>query len=163
MRVIEFSLDSKSIDKAIIELKKFKDDLINAMGELVRALTMDGKEHAQLEILRLGAFDTGLLADTMVGDYDASTHTGVIYTKAYYAAFVEYGTGVKGAREPHPAPGGWVYDSNMHGDSGWVYYDDREERFRWTKGTEASPFMYNTYKYLTQIAQDMARQYFSNL
>lgn len=159
MRTITFTLNQNSIGRAIQELKQFKEDLSRALADLVKALTSEGTEIAKMEVLRLGAFDTGELADSIYGIYDESSHTGFIRAVSYYAVFVEYGTGVVGAANSHPSPvAGWTYDHNSHGEAGWVYRSDRDNKFHWTKGQPSSPFMYNTMKELERLAPERIRE-----
>lgn len=165
-KTITFSLNNvRSISRAISEVKKFREDVADAIGALVQKLTEDGKEFAQFELLRMFAFDTGELTDnvhfTVMGDYNAGMHTGIIATNTYYAVFVEYGTGVVGENFHHPNPIGWEYDYHHHGDEGWYYFDHREGRKRWTKGYKARPFMYNTHKELQRIALSVANEVLS--
>ena len=157
MKKITFTLDSRSIGQAIREVEKFRDDLQRAVSELTNALVTEGTEFAKLEVLRLGAFDTGELADSIQGYYDSETHVGVIWTDVYYACFIEYGTGVVGASNAHPNPTEWAYDVNNHGESGWVYHSDRDNKFHWTKGQPSSPFMYNTFMQLRRRAIELWR------
>lgn len=157
-KTISFSLNALSIDSAIRELERYIDALQRAVNELANALVVEGTEIAKLEVLRLGAFDTGELADSIQGFYDSATQVGIIRTDVYYAVFVEYGTGVVGERNAHPYPVGWEYDVNGHGDNGWVYHSDRDNKFHWTKGQPASPFMYNTFRQLQRLAIEKWKQ-----
>ena len=159
-KVIRFSLDPHSIDEAIHEVRQYRDDLKKAVQGLVRALTEEGREAAVMNVLRLGAFDTGELADTSFhtrGYFSEDEAIGIIYTDSYYAVFVEYGTGVVGKEGPrHPMlPAGWVHDHNNHGEKGWWYLD--EGKWHWTKGQEARPFMYQTYLELIRMAREKLR------
>lgn len=163
-KTIRFTLDSASVTRAIKEVQKYRDDLKKAIQLLVKTLTEEGREAAVMNVVNLGAFDTGELADTSLhtrGYYSDDYNIGIIYTDSYYAVFVEYGTGVVGQRGPqHPfLPAGWVHDHNNHGDSGWVYVSDRDGKLHWTKGQASRPFMYRTYMELIQMAQ----QRFANL
>lgn len=163
-KTIQFTLDVSSIAQAISEVEKYRDDLKHAIQELVRTLTEEGREAAIMNVVRLGAFDTGQLADTSFhtrGYYSDDYSIGIIYTDAYYAVFVEYGTGVVGKAGPkHPfLPAGWEHDHNHHGDAGWTYISDRDGKLHWTKGQPSRPFMYQTYMELIRMAQ----QKFSNL
>ena len=169
---ISFTLDVGSVGRAIRQVQKYKDDLVKAVNELVKKLTEDGREAAVLNVLRLGAFDTGELADSFHtrGYYNADTQIGIIYTDCWYAVFVEYGTGIVGEMSPHPGPWnpgpvaakGHVYvgyDTNGHGMAGWRYISDRDGLWHWTKGQPSRPFFYQTYMDLIRMAQ----QEFSNL
>ncbi len=165
---ISFSLDAASVDRAIREIEQYRDDLQRAVYELVRRLTEEGREAAVLNILRLGAFDTGELAgelgESIHGAYNDATHVGIIRTDCWYAVFVEYGTGVKGMENPHPGPWNpgpvaWnervyvKYDTYEHGDSGWWYYNEHEGRVMWTKGQPSRPFFYQMYMQMVQLAE----------
>ena len=161
--VISFDLSARGIDKAVRELEKYRNDFIRKCNELIRQLTEYGCEFAKMEVLRLGAFDTGNLADSIQGYFEADTGIGFIRADAWYAVYVEYGTGVVGMRESHPQPAsGWVYDVNNHGDNGWVYFSAHggNAQFHWTKGQPSKPFMYNTYRELHQKAHDIASEIF---
>ena len=162
-KTISFGLNVQDINKAIRELEEYRKDLIRKCNELIQQLTEYGYEFAKFEVLRLGAFDTGNLADSIQGYFDPDIGIGFIRAEAWYAVYVEYGTGVVGANNAHPnTASGWVYDVNHHGDDGWVYFSARDGmcQFHWTKGQPSRPFMYNTYRELQQKAQEIARSIF---
>ena len=158
-RVIKFTLDEKDIDRAITEVTQFKNELLEKCKQLVEALTEHGAEVARLQVRKLDAVYSGELMNSIDGYYSSNSNVGIIRAGAYYAAYVEFGTGVVGSRAPHPDPQNWQYDVNQHGDKGWVYYDDENGQFRWTKGFKSRPFMYNTAMQLEKeclkIAQDV--------
>ena len=164
-KTISFSLGEKSINQAIRDIEKYREDFIRKCNELIKQLTDHGYEFAKMEVLRLGAFDTGNLADSIQGYFDSESRVGFVFTGmgAWYAMYVEYGTGVVGATEPHPASGdhGWVYDANHHGENGWVYFNDREGKVMRTKGQPSHPFMYNTFRELQRKAQEIAATVFN--
>ena len=84
-----------------------------------------------------------------------NTNSGRIHVGSDYAIFVEYGTGIVGAQNPHPQPApGWSYDVNEHGEKGWVYFDRKQNRKRWTKGEVAHAFVYRTREFMRQHAID---------
>lgn len=168
LKRIEFTLDPESIEAAAREIEKIADQLRNAMRALVERLMEEGVSHAKIEIATLNAVDTGsLMASIGMGAYDPQTRTGVVYAGGYHAFYVEFGTGVVGAGSPHPGiASGEIgsfsvmgengntytkYGTYKHKNDGWVYMNDKGQ-FRWTKGYEARPFMYNTFKHLEQIA-----------
>lgn len=169
-KTISFTLDASSIARAIRELEQYRDDLVNAVNELVRKLTEDGIRVAAVNVQRLGALDTGELADSFMGVYDEVGQMGFLRTDCWYAVFVEYGTGVVGQGSPHPGP--WVppivfykdriytqHDTYGHGDNGWWYISEHDGHRHWTKGQPSRPFFYQTYMELAQMAQ----QEFGNL
>lgn len=167
LRTITMTLDADSIENAINEIEIFKDDLLNALNELVRYVTEEkGVNIARMYIAQYPAVDTGFLSDSIDSEY--SNGSGRIYAGAYYAAFVEYGTGIIGANNPHPEPIGWSYDVNGHGMAGWMYPmkdgpqsnawspDGRKAagvKLAWTRGMPARPFMYSTMRELETMVE----------
>lgn len=158
--VIRFSLNEKDIDRAIREVKHFRTEFLEKCSRLVEALTDRGVEVAKVEVARLDAVYTGELMNSIEGYYSPTYNVGIIKAGAYYAAYVEFGTGVVGSRSPHPNPQGWQYDINQHGDKGWVYHDDESGEFRWTKGFKSRPFMYNTARQLEKECKKIAKEVF---
>ena len=158
--VIRFSLNPKDIDRAIKEVEKFKQDFQRKCNLLVQALTEYGLEVAKVQVVQLDAWYTGELLSSIEGYFSPTYGVGIIKAGAYYAAYVEFGTGVVGSSSPHPDPQGWQYDVNAHGDEGWVYYDDYSGEFRWTKGFKSRPFMYNTARELEKECKRIALEVF---
>lgn len=162
LKNISITLDPVSIQKAIDDVRKLKDDLAEALTELARFITEEkGVEFAKMQIAQFPAIDTGELLGSITGAYNKSEHSGTIYSGAYYAVYVEFGTGIIGESNAHPQAEvhGWEYDINNHGEAGWFYPekdgpesnawspDGRKAagvKMRWTKGMPARPFMYNT-------------------
>lgn len=158
--VIKFKLEEKDIDRAIQEIKQFKTEFIEKCNRLIEALTDKGVEIAKVEVAQLDAVYTGELMNSIEGYYSPTANVGIIKAGAYYAAYVEFGTGVVGRASAHPNPGSWQYDVNNHGDKGWVYYDDETDKFRWTKGFRSRPFMYNTARELERQCARIAKEVF---
>lgn len=161
MRKISFGLSVKEINRAIREVEKYKAELNAKVSMLIEALTDYGVEIAKVQVRQLGAWYTGELESSISGYFSPSTGVGIIKAGAPYAVYVEFGTGVVGAGSPHPAPAGWRYDVNAHGESGWWYYNDRDGKMHWTKGMQSRPFMYNTARELEQECVKIAKEVFS--
>ena len=159
--VIRFSLNDKDIDRAIKEVKQFEVDFFEKCNRLIEALTDYGVEVAKVKVAELDAVYTGELMNSIEGYYSPTYNVGIIKAGAYYAAYVEFGTGVVGKSASHPNPGDWQYDVNNHGDEGWVYYDDYSGAFRWTKGFKSRPFMYNTARELEKNCGKIAKEVFN--
>lgn len=158
--VIKFSLNEKDIDRAISELKVFKREFLRKCESLIEALTDYGVEVAKVEVAQLDAVYTGELMNSIVGYYSPTYNVGIIKAGAYYAAYVEFGTGVVGSKSPHPNPQGWQYDVNNHGDEGWVYYDEDSGGFRRTRGFKSRPFMHNTARDIEKNCERIVREVF---
>lgn len=146
----------KSIDKAIEEVENYRTQ----MNRQIKALS-DAIERRGAEILREKIAQTthgqGELAksiSTWSEKIDSSKVRTYIRLNSPYAAYVEFGTGIKGigvegesVKHPYADSVGWVHDVNKHGEKGWVYKDDDGE-FYWTKGHEANPILYETLQQL---------------
>ena len=159
MRKITIQLSEESINAAIKELDKYKKELSKKANLLVQWLVEAGVEIAKQEVLTLGAFDSGELRDSLDGLMYTDGAHGIIFTDCGHAAFVEFGTGVVGAGSPHPTLP-WQYDVNEHGEKGWVYYDEKQGRFRWTKGMPSRPYMYLTARQLEERVVEIAKGVF---
>lgn len=158
-RKITIQLSEASINQAIKELKAYKRELNKNTRLLVQRLVEAGVEIAKQEVLTLGAFDSGELHDSLDGLMYTDGAHGIIFTNCGHAAFVEFGTGVVGSGSPHPTMP-WQYDVNQHGEAGWVYYDEKQGRFRWTKGMPSRPYMYLTARQLEEKVGEIAREVF---
>lgn len=119
-------------------LNQIKDDLVNIIRKNIEK-TVHSRDGYQ---------GVGMLSDGISYYLDTRSLELTLFTdnnsRENYAAYVEFGTGVvgaTGAQNPHASKLGWKQDVNSHGDAGWIYYDDREDRFRWTKGQQAARFM----------------------
>lgn len=168
LKNIDFSLSVASIQNAINEVNKLKDDLAEALSELARVLTEQGVEVAKMYIASMTHW-TGNLEESMTGYYDAETHCGYIYTDTEYAILVEYGTGIVGENSPHPGIGDndWAspssttvggktyssYDQNGHGVKGWKYRLGESGAYVWTQGEPSKPFMYRTFRDIQSEAE----------
>jgi phage gpG-like protein len=159
MKKITIQLSEESIKAAIKELNAYKRELSQKARILVQRLIDAGVEIAKQEVMTLGAFDSGELRDSLDGLMYTDGAHGIIFTNCGHAAFVEFGTGVVGAGSPHPTMP-WQYDVNDHGEKGWVYYDEKQGRFRWTKGMPSRPYMYLTARQLEERVEAIAREVF---
>jgi hypothetical protein len=129
---------------------------------LVQALVDKGIDIAKFNVQNLGAYYTGQLETSIGGYFSPSLGVGIIYAGSWYAAFVQFGTGIRGQEAQHPEAGeaGWVYDSNNHGEEGWFYFNEEDGRMHWTNGMPSRPFMYETAKELDRICESVAKQIF---
>ena len=157
---IKMKLTTRSIEKAINEVKAYKRQLSEKAAALIKALVEAGVEIAKAQVRELGAVYTGELEESITGFFDPEAGIGIIRAGAPYAIYVEFGTGIVGKQNPHPAPEGWKYDINEHGEKGWVYFNERDQKWHWTKGMVSRPFMYNTLLELQRQVEDIAREVF---
>lgn len=125
------SLTRKLNDIADMELK----------DTMTKALTM---VHGQAKAL-VPPNGTGTLAGSihMEQKKTVTGREGRVYTNLEYAPYVEFGTGIKGdGTYPHKVKG-----LNLeYRDTPWVYWDDKQEKFIYTTGQKAQPYMYPALK-----------------
>ena len=93
----------------------------------------------------LAPADTGLLRESIhmsVKDTGKELQ-GRVYTNVEYAPYVEFGTGIKGnGTYPYEVEGLNLEYKNK----AWVYYDEDNDTFVYTKGQKAQPYMYPALK-----------------
>lgn len=155
------ALSSADVKRARQELVSYKADVQLKFNQLMQALADKGVELARDNLKAYAMpYSTGELYDSIQGVFDAETGRGAIFTDCNHAAYVEFGTGVRGAQSPHPDAGaqGYAYDVNDHGESGWWYYKDG---FWWTAGMPSRPFMWPVKEQLEQVLDDLAKQVFA--
>ena len=158
---IIFGLSTKEINRAIRDLKRYKRELNKKVSLLIETLTDYGVDVAKAQIRELGAWYTGELESSITGYFSPTLGAGVIKAGSPYAVFVEFGTGIVGQTSPHPDPKDWQYDINNHGEKGWWYFNDRDQKWHWTKGIESRPFMYNTVQILERECMRIAKEVFA--
>lgn len=158
MKKISMTLDPDSISRGIKEIQDYKKQLKERLNALTVTLVDEGVEIAKVQIASMDAIYTGDLQNSIEGAFDPSTGIGVIKAGAMYAVYVEFGTGVTGKGSPHPAPNGWKYDINDHGEAGWWYFNERDSKWHWTKDMKSRPFMYNTARELERRCMQIAKE-----
>lgn len=163
MKSIEMELSPSSINRAIRELRDFKEELIDACKELTEVLVNEGVEIAKMQLISMNGVYTGQLEHSIRGVFDKKTGIGIIRAgeegwKKPYAIYVEYGTGIVGESSAHPEykKAGWKYDKRDHGAEGWWYENERDGKWHWTQGYVSRPFMYNTLQWLEEAAPERA-------
>lgn len=170
MKTIRCTLSHDSINSAIKEITAYKKTIYEKMDILARRLAEEGYNNAYVNITTvpdMRAVDTGeLLRSLKLERGDSISKDGVtwyVYTDCKYAEFVEYGTGIVGSYEPHPDTDnkGWEYDLHEHGTSGWVYF--KNNRYYWTEGYKARPFMFNAALEVQEQVATIAKEVFGSV
>ena len=165
-RVIKVRLSESSVQEAIKEIEAYKQEVIDKAKLLAKRLAEIGVGIAQMEIGNYDAIFSGELQASMnlrAGDVLQYGSTYYVYTACPWAKYVEFGTGIVGARESNPLVDeqqiSWTYDSHGHGDKGWHYFKDGE--WHWTKGMPARPFMLSTSWDLQEKIVKIAKEVFT--
>ena len=157
-KTIHVDLTEAGVDKAIADLTKYKEEFLKKCNQLLAVMADRGMTIARIRVAELDAYYTGGLYESIEGYFDASSRTGIVKAGAWYALYVEYGTGIVGQNSPHP-DGGWAYDVKGHGNLGWNYFD-RWDKPHHTTGMPSRPFMYDTRKYLEEYCKKIAKEVF---
>ena len=164
LKTIEVGLSARSINKALREINSFKKQLQQITDDLMRRLVEDGVTQAKMNVMHMNAVWTGDLEESIQGVFFRDEGLGVIFTDVPYALFVEYGTGYTGSgTNASELPDGYVHDYNHHGPTGWVYFltTDGINRFCWTNGMVARPYMYETLRWLEANLGQIAESTFN--
>lgn len=143
------ALDLDSVCRAINKLKIRRESIDTGLKTSISELTQKGYEY----MISIVPEDTGNLKGSITWEFNSTSQKGTITIGTDYALFVEYGTGIVGKKFSHPAPKNWKYDINNHGMKGWWYFDDSQNKIRWTRGRSASAFVYKTMKFLEKQAK----------
>ena len=148
IRDININLSTQDLNRAIREIEQIRTRILPAADQLVRNLATLGEAIAQAELLiahppayYFGDLYNSIHADVKRTHADITAGEGLVdgYGNSY-AVHVEFGTGV------HTSGGGGRQD-------GWVYYNNRDNKFHWTDGMEPRPFMQNTFRKLKDEAE----------
>lgn len=156
MEVIEIDIfNTVSVKQAVKRLEECKDECDNFLRDVIRELGNDGVDIVRQEIVRLGKIDSGEIFSSVEAEFSDDGKSVVIRVGAYYAVFVEFGTGIAGSLNPHPAPPEtWELGKASYSNGKpWVYY--KNGRFYSTYGQAHSPFFYNAMKEIKSRVEAM--------
>lgn len=159
-RNIKVRLNDESISQAISSLKEYQSLMKTKQAKLMEEIGVRGSGVMFDEIAkyRMPCSKANLIKWI---DYTSTGTSTRILNRCGYAMFVEFGTGIKGARSPHPHDTvGYRYDVNNHGEEGWNYFD--EDGWHWTMGMQARPFAHETYEALRPEIVNIATKVFNN-
>lgn len=147
--------DEKSLSDAINRfVNQAKGNITDATEQAIEILCEAGTEKAKAEVPQMPPTATGELRDSIHYEVvrEGNKVEGRIIAGTDHAMFVEFGTGLVGASDPHPYNYlGWEYDVNNHWTDGWVY--QKNGKYYHTRGQRSNPFMYRTAKYLSENAE----------
>lgn len=151
-RTIRMKLDPTSIQGAIDQLESYKASLKARAADGAAEMARQGAEEARgflasaLPVAVRGSWTTGALASSVKAVPDS--FGAKVTASGSNAAYVEFGTGVRGAAKPHPSMP-WGYDSSGHGDEGWYFPDPSSPTGEtWTTGLPSTPFMWHAAEWL---------------
>lgn len=132
------SVTIKNADRLLKRLNNIANT--DVYDTMVKATNM---VHGQAK--QLAPADTGNLRGSIHQEVKKKSNTveGRVFTNVEYAPYVEFGTGSKGDG---------TYPYNVEGlnltyrSTPWVYHDEKEDKFIYTTGQVAQPYMYPALK-----------------
>ena len=162
VKTIECSLSTKSINKALKEIEKYKTELLNKEKRLLQELSYIGIKEASVRFTTAmydGANDSTVTLEPIANGYS-------IVAEGKAVAFIEFGAGVyhnPGEPYPNPRPSGIVgigeYGKGKGKQKAWGFKDDSGELII-TRGTPATmPMWYATEEMKNSILK-IAREVF---
>ncbi len=144
----------KGEEELLLKLAQMDSSIRN---EIVRKAVLKGAEFIRREAVLLCPVDSGELRNSIMCMVEQNNHetVGTVYTNKEYAPYVEFGTGPVGAANhfgisPEATP--------TYRQSGWGYYDDKNESWLYTNGQPARPFMYPALKNNEEKATEMIQK-----
>lgn len=164
VRTFTAELSPSSLKKLAKDLRAYGDSLESKKFKYLERMAQEGEAEAQAALDALGPYPYGVgdLRASIVGTVTKPTQAKVL-AGTDHAAFVEFGTGVKGAnaaKDPNQ-PAGWVQDASGHGETGWFYPGDDGQRHL-TQGMPARPFMTNAANALRRKSIPIAKEVFGS-
>lgn len=140
---LKADLSTSSIAEMKAALTRYRDSLIAKADAICRRLSEIG---VQAAIAAIDHDESGELRQSITyrrkGDRDY-----LVVADCGYAVYVEFGTGVVGAGSSYPGEKpGWAGSPgsrsfHINPDGSWVYFDEKQSRWRITSGQKPQGFM----------------------
>ena len=144
---------TSNIDEVIKAFQKEEMAISKGAINGVKKITQDAYEELQKQCIDANL--SNHIGNIEVKYPEANNGIGEISTNDQVIVFNEYGTGVVGKDNPHPALEGWEYDVNNHGEEGWIY-PKKDGTFGRTSGIASKKMFYNTKEKMLQ--KDIAKE-----
>lgn len=163
---LTMGLSASSVRNARRQLFAYRKRIPERLDRYLSALAEIGVDAAVVALESAGRSETGELANSIRVEKQ-SEHTYLVVTDCWYAAYVEFGTGVVGARKPYPMdyPAGIgrpLTQTKKHTsmDGSWVYFDERQGGFFTTYGQMPAAFMATADAEMIQSVARLAKEVF---
>lgn len=161
--VLETGLSVKGIEAIRKRLSAYVESMPEKAEELCRRLAEIGVDAA---VANIDHDESGELRSSIrLERRDDKEY--VVIADCDYAIYVEFGTGVVGAASTYAgerpdwvgAPGS--RSSKVREDGSWVYFDEKQDRFRITSGQRPQAFMSTAAVEMRQQVLSIAKEVFS--
>lgn len=167
-KVIKVKLDPQSIADAINEIQAYKEDLERRVKILLKELINQGVDIARAKVVDFGIIHDTNLSQSIEGFVFGNK--GFIFVDDIHAVFFEFGTGPKGASDPHPLSDGGYKSEGWYTAAdgkpmdklyGWLPLKHPDgNTYYYTTGQKAKPFMYETAIQLRDEFPEIVRKVF---
>ena len=161
-KIIQCTLDKQDIDRAIKELKAYKQEFLKKEKQLLEGLANLGVREASVRFTTAmydGTNDVSVSLETTKNGY-------VIVAKGQAVAFIEFGAGVyhnTGEPYPNPRPEGIVgigeYGKGKGKQKAWGYKNENDELVV-TRGNPAAMPMWYASEEMKNSVLRLAREVF---
>jgi HK97 gp10 family phage protein len=134
--------DGFEIERLVNNLEVFTDEIYDAAEKSATRALMKIQGTAK----KLVPVDSGRLRESITIAVERGADGGIVGTvgtNVDYAAYVELGTGPRGAASEKDLPPGM---NPVYRNTPWAYDDPKTGERIWTAGTPAKPFLYPAYK-----------------
>lgn len=162
---VSMDLSASSVRAARERIQRYTTDLPGKVDELCRRLAEIGMQSAVTALHDTNTHETGELESSIQVER-LGERNYLVVTYCGYAVYVEFGTGVVGAGVPYPGnrpeyiTGPLSRTTKAREDGSWVYWDDRQGRFRITKGQRPAGFLAAATVEMGQRVKEVAREVF---
>lgn len=153
-------LSADGIGAAAAALRAYSKDVGARADAAALAVAEEGAAFASsyldsaLPVAAAGSWTTGALSRSIVAE--PRSDGAAVVARGRNAAFVEFGTGVRGKRDPYPGDG-WAYDVSGRGEDGWMSPDPSSPSGEtWTQGLPSVPYMWTTAGHLREAGGSVA-------
>lgn len=169
---ISIQLNEKSIQKAIDELRKYKQDLQRKNRIFVERLVDEGINviHATMRNVDLGEDEWNYSTESIT-ESTGTTVKEKIVLSGKRILYIEFGAGVIHSQPQNPkakelgygvgtnSPKGWAWNTTLYG-GGWYYASERNGESVHTKGNPAYMPMYLASVEIKQKVRTIAKEVF---
>lgn len=153
-------LSADGLASAAAALRAYADDVGRRGEAAATAVADEGAAFASsyldsaLPAAVVGSWTTGALSRSLSAE--RRNAGAAVVARGANAAFVEFGTGVRGKRNPYPGDG-WAYDVSGRGEAGWMFPDPSSPTGEtWTQGLPSVPYMWTTAEHLREVGGSVA-------
>jgi HK97 gp10 family phage protein len=130
---MKINVDMKGLNKSLQQIQQYSQEKVNNVKSIVAESTTN-IENGAVARAPVSEIDGGNLKNGIFKEFDNNGLLGHVIDPSGYGLYVEYGTGIyaEGDKPGRQTP--------------WVYYDNKLNRFVFTRGMKAQPFLFPSHE-----------------